>query len=335
MRLLHLTVFFASLIGSSACAPFKTVPPQPGLPHVLQLSENDAATHSRFDPSHSPVVPLLRTNDSLLVRPLINGQDIGWFILDTGASGLTITQDGAEKAALKPIAVTSVQGKLPTILYQGESLKVGQLTLLGPRFAGLDMPWSKFYFGEKVRGICGWDIFANSIVEIDTRDHAVLVHAPDQLNIDEALWRPMKVVASRPHVIAQFETEEGTLGEGEFLLDTGFSGSVWLFPQIAGDLALAEQSHGRKRKLVMVDATAHVRKIDLRWFEFAGRTNREFSALISAGQARTRQEASKLAGMIGLESLDDARLIIDYPGERIALLSLEPPAAASRSGDRQ
>ena len=199
-------------------------------------------------------------------------------------------------------------------------MQIGQLTLLNPRFAGLDMPWSKFYFGERVQGICGWDVFAHSIVEIDMRRQSVSIYEPSTFSLPEAQWQAFELVNGRPHVHAEFKTQSGKIGDGHFLLDTGYSGDVWLFPTAVEQFDLHEDAVGRKRKMVMVDASANVRAVRLESFDFAGRHIENLDAAMSVGQAKTRQERIPIVGMIGLGLLQDARVVIDYQNSRFALI---------------
>lgn len=310
-----------AFIAVAACTPLKPIPPSDDLPRLSELQQRDSKPQSEFDATHSPAVPLRRTENNLLVRPLINGKDLGWFILDTGASGMTITSRAAKRAGLNAIASTAIQGQLPTTVFQGRSLNLGQLTLLNPQFAGLDMPWAKLYFGERIAGICGWDVFAHSIVEIDMQRQVVSVHDPAGYNASSAQWQPFELVNGRPHVHAQFQTQSGKTGDGHFLLDTGYSERVWLFPTAVEQFDLFDDARGREKKMIMVDASADVRNLRLDWFEFADRRQHNVEAVMSVGSATTRQERIPIAGMIGLGLLGDGRVVIDYQNSRLAIFS--------------
>jgi hypothetical protein len=316
-------VCLIAFIAIAACTPLKPIPPSDDLPRLSELGQRDSRPHSEFDATHSPAVPLRRTENNLLVRPFINGKDLGWFILDTGASGMTITSRAAKRAGLIAIASTSIQGQLPTTVYQGQTLTLGQLTLQNPQFAGLNMPWAKQYFGERIEGICGWDVFAHSIIEIDMQRQTVSVHDPASYHAPSAQWQPFELVNGRPHVHAQLQTQSGKTGDGHFLLDTGYSEHVWLFPTAVEQFDLFDDAYGRKKKMIMVDASADVRSLQLEWFEFAGRRHQNVEAVMSVGGATTRQERIPIAGMIGLGLLGDGRIVIDYENSRMAIFSHE------------
>ena len=46
----------------------------------------------------------------VLVQPQVNGQPAGWFILDTGASGLVIERDAADRLGLSSFGEVYVAG---------------------------------------------------------------------------------------------------------------------------------------------------------------------------------------------------------------------------------
>ncbi len=46
----------------------------------------------------------------VLVKPQVNGQLAGWFILDTGASGLVIERDAADRMGLSSFGEVYVAG---------------------------------------------------------------------------------------------------------------------------------------------------------------------------------------------------------------------------------
>ena len=73
----------------------------------------------------------------VLVRPLINGIDVGPFILDTGASGLVISKNAAEKLRLRAfgeVFVSGVAGKVPCQFRRADTLSLGPVIIDDPVF---------------------------------------------------------------------------------------------------------------------------------------------------------------------------------------------------------
>lgn len=81
----------------------------------------------RFDESERAEVKIEKARSShVLVRPLIDGVDVGPFILDTGASGLVISSKAAAELdlhAFGEVFVSGVAGKVPC---QFRRAKVGR-----------------------------------------------------------------------------------------------------------------------------------------------------------------------------------------------------------------
>lgn len=65
----------------------------------------------RFDAAEAAEVVIEKARSShVLVRPTVDGQDVGPFILDTGASGLVISSSAAEKLNLRSFGEVFVSG---------------------------------------------------------------------------------------------------------------------------------------------------------------------------------------------------------------------------------
>ena len=64
---------------------------------------------TQFNPEASPDVVVKRAKTGhILVRPKVDGQEIGWFIFDTGAAGTVIDPTAAAKLKLKRLGTTAV-----------------------------------------------------------------------------------------------------------------------------------------------------------------------------------------------------------------------------------
>ena len=90
----------------------------------------DNAGSVRFDAKKRPEVNIEEAKSShVLVRPLIDGVDVGPFILDTGASGLVISGAAADRLNLRKFGevwVSGVAGKVPCNFRRGTSLGSGR-----------------------------------------------------------------------------------------------------------------------------------------------------------------------------------------------------------------
>ena len=117
----------------------------------------------RFDAAVSPVVPVVKARSShVLVRPLVNGKDLGPFILDTGASGLVISKSAADAVGLDAfgeVHVSGVNGKVPCRFRRGTTVTLGPLIVDKPVFMEMSLEGIVSGSPSPVAGIIGFDAF--------------------------------------------------------------------------------------------------------------------------------------------------------------------------------
>lgn len=70
----------------------------------------------------------------ILVHPLVNGKDVGWFLLDTGAGGMVIDTKAAERLAMPALGETVVVGAVAS-----RTGKLAWFELGGHRFENLEV----------------------------------------------------------------------------------------------------------------------------------------------------------------------------------------------------
>ena len=85
-------------------------------PNPGSATARPSSTAIRFIESTAPEVEIkLSKQGQPLVRPLVNGRDVGWFILDTGAGAMAITPRAARGAKMRsgePIDAVGVGGSV-------------------------------------------------------------------------------------------------------------------------------------------------------------------------------------------------------------------------------
>lgn len=117
-----------------------------------------------------PEISITRARSAhVLVRPLVNGIDVGPFILDTGASGLVITSKAAETLRLKTfgeVFVSGVAGKVPCRFRRATTLTLGPLEIADPVFMEMALGGIVSGCDDPVAGIVGFDVFKSAVVEV-------------------------------------------------------------------------------------------------------------------------------------------------------------------------
>jgi hypothetical protein len=147
----------------------------------------------------------------VLVRPLIDGVDVGPFILDTGASGLVITKAAAAKladcASFGEVFVSGVSGKVPCRFRRASHMTLGPIVIDQPVF--MEMALGGIVSGsvEPVAGIVGFDAFKSAIVEVGPGGAPVRIYDPRTFKPDANwAWHAIALVSNVPHAFATFST---------------------------------------------------------------------------------------------------------------------------------
>lgn len=314
------------------------VTPPPGLAAIEGAARHESA---RVDASKSPEVPSDwgTKGEFILVRPLLNGRDVGWFIFDTGASGCTITAEAAAKAGLPAIGTTRIQGQFDTVVYRCDSLQVGPMTLEGLNMAGLDMHHSSMAFGHQVAGILGRNVCSSAIVELDGPAREVRLIDPDTpppiadvaSSSKGAVWIPIEMQRGLPWLRCTY----GSGAVGLFVLDTGANATVHFLGSAVERHQLTHASgvtlNGRRRQITF-GATTPIDVGTIDSFMIGGR---QFGPLAAAfaepGDAPSRV-LSEGDGMIGMGFMKHFVVTLDEPRERVSFA--DPSTGPSRDDGR-
>lgn len=254
----------------------------------------------------------------LLVHPLVNGKDAGWFILDSGAGAMVIDPKAADRLGMPALGETAAVGAFgmqKTRFRQGETFSLGRLTITGTRYLESDLSFISDSFGLPIAGICGRDLFARAVVEIDIASEAVAIYEPASYKQEGAQWQELFFSGRLPSVRARFEGER----EGLFVLDTGsymtlsiHGPTVERYRLLSGRETSASNSSG-------VGGTRSSRRGKLAWFELAGlRFNNLEVDFAGTGEGAFSDDYT--AGNIGVGVLQSFRLIFDYANKRIAFV---------------
>ena len=192
-----------------------------------------------YDPAAPPALRTERSRSGhLLVRIAVDGADVGWCILDTGASGFVISKAAADAAgmdAFGEVYVAGVGSKVASRFRRCASLTVGPVTFEAPLLLEMSLAGIVWGASGPCIGIVGYDLFRAAVVDIPPHPgtqisvaHPVEWQAPGGL---AAQWRwvPVAMVANVPHAWARWHGVPGD-GEAELLmLDTGAGGADAIF----------------------------------------------------------------------------------------------------------
>lgn len=275
---------------------------------------------ARFDPERPAGLEVKRARTGhLLVHPSVDGQDLGWFIFDSGAGTNCISNGVAESLAEGPfgeIGARGIGGTVPASFWRAEELRLGPLVLEAPIFLGLDLAFLEPHFGVPVGGILGFELLSRCVVELDMDAAAISLHDPRSYALPEpGRWEEVLVYGRHPCVRASFEGREGL-----FKLDTGAANdTVTLHYQVVRDLDLTAGRETSAGTAGGVGGSVGTRIGELASFRLGGH---EFSAIQAGFTLEDKGAFSDdyVWGNVGGKLLEPFRLVFDYPGGRVGFV---------------
>lgn len=282
---------------------------------------------TRWDASAARIEVRRAKTGHLLVHPLVEGEDAGWFILDSGAGVMVIDKKVADRLgmpAFGEIVAVGVAGTTKSRFRRGGTFRLGPMTMSGTRYLELDLDFLTKAFGLPVGGICGRDLFARAAVEINISAEAVALHDPSRYRLSGASWQELFFSGRNPAVRARFEGGR----EGLFRLDTGSDRTVSLHAPAVERYNLLSGRETRESRSGGVGGSRPSRSGRLAWFELAGHRLEDLDVeFASAGEGAFSDVY--MAGNIGAGILRNYRIVFDYGNKRVAL---EPLKAAKAAG---
>ncbi len=282
-----------------------------------------APVDTRFDANVAPQLEVKRVKSGhLLVHPLIDGVDRGWFIFDSGAGTNCISKGATEGLAgpLGEIVATGIGGSNTTHLWRARELAIGPVRVANPVFIELDLAFLEQHFGVPVGGILGYELLSRCVAEVDMASSRIALHDPARFAAPaNTVWSKAWIYGRRPCVDASFEGREGV-----FLIDTGAaSDTVTLHYQVVADLKLLEGRETHESKSGGVGGFVATREGVLSRFELGGRV---FEALPASFAVEDKGALANdyVWGNIGGKLLEPFELIFDYPRERVGFVERRP-----------
>ncbi|MBI3845422.1 MAG: retropepsin-like domain-containing protein [Planctomycetes bacterium] len=278
-----------------------------------------ARPEARFDSALSPHLEVKRAKTGhFLVHPLVDGKDIGWFILDSGAGGMVIDKKAALDAALPAIGESvalGVGGAVKTRFRQGKALTLGPISMATPLYTELDLGFLSTIFGVPVGGIVGYDFFARAVVELDVDAATVDVRDPCTFALSGGSWQELWLDRNVPCVQGRFEGDR----EGLFRLDTGSAAFLIFHGPAVKNLSLLEKRNTSFGASGGVGGINLSREGEIEWFELAGRRFEHPRVGFSLADKGALADPWAI-GNLGCGVLSSFRVVFDYPHERIAFV---------------
>lgn len=277
------------------------------------------AINTEWNSEAAPQVEIKRARTGhLLVRPLIEGRSVGWFMLDSGAGAMIITPRVANQTGMEAfgkVPVRGVGGTIQSPFRRGKKFELGQLIIRNPLYVEIDFTAISAAIGEELAGLCGYDLFQRTIVTLDSAVPTLELRDPAKFKLEGGLWEEVYLDHNIPHIICRFEGDR----EDIFRLDTGADNTVSFHSPAVERYRLLEGRETRATRAGGVGGSVAVGRGKLSWFEIAG--HRFIEPEVSFSMAKTGAfTTSHSAGNIGAVFLSRFRMVFNYPERKIALI---------------
>ncbi|GEM_PF-1446804 len=265
-------------------------------------------------------VQITRTGH-ILVRPKIERQDGGWFLLDSGAGMNCIDPGFADTLGLDPFGVVSVVGVggvERSSFRRGNEYQLGPMTVRGTPWLELDLGMLEPLFGVEIHGVLGHETFSRAGIEIDLNPGRIWVQDPTN-------WtRPAsgtKLVLDRnmPCVECSFAGDHS----GWFRFDTGSDDTVTFHGPTVERYGLTEDRDDLIAvQMAGVGGTQMGQRGPIEWFELCGERFEQVPVTFLPLAAGVLNDAATL-GNIGGSLVRGYRVSLDIPGGKLFLTPSE------------
>jgi hypothetical protein len=288
----------------------------PDTSYALTASDPEDTT---FDETAASPVWRRTRNGLLLARPRVNGRDVGWFVLDTGASVLAIDALAAETLALPGAgrrAVRTADGLSGARYRRAEELRVGGLAYRAPLLLEVDLGPFGQASGVKLAGVLGYDLFRRAAVTLDVDEGVVIARSPPPVHGDEASL-PLRFEDRTPVVVLRHPAPSGPR-EGLFAIDTG---SGVALTAVAGAASALELRGGARASLRGLGGTVEARRRSMAWLELAHHRMEEIDVVVPVtGEGALGGRApGGILGYLGMGLLREFTVTFDYRGAGVRL----------------
>jgi hypothetical protein len=286
-------------------------------PALYALPKPDLSD-TTYDASSGSDIEIKRIFGYMFVHPLVNGKDVGWFFLDSGADVMCLDPKVAAENGFVKLGSDTTAGVVAVVklaIVRGQSFQLGPVTIKNPTFYGFDMaPFQAF--GIKIAGICGYDFVARSVMSIDPATSKISIFRPGSAEVPEGIqWSPVKFNGNTPCLICGFEGGR----TGVFSLDTGSSSTVDLFSPVVAKLGLLKGRTTGTARTAGAGGGTESKTGTIDYFDIGGHRFDKPEVGLQTTKAGVFASPN-LEGNVGMGFLGHFHLIFDYPGSRIGFL---------------
>jgi hypothetical protein len=267
---------------------------------------------------NSAELPFEDYGGHLYLQGKINGDAAKDLILDSGAADLFVSESKAKALKLSPQSA-----KIPNV-----SWSFGGLTLQDRNSAVLSKTEGEGleqYFGRRISGIIGYELFEQLVVEVDFQRHTLRVHRPQTYQYSGNGRRiPLLIEGDRPYINATITPYGYPARASKLMVDLGSNAALSLTAGCGFEQKLiAAAPRTLRRNLATIKGSNEIVLGRVQTVQLGAIQIQQPTAIF--GKTEAMEDCDRLNGKIGYQILRQFKVILDYPHRQ---LILETPQAA-------
>lgn len=271
-----------------------------------------------YDRSIDPALEARRASGGhIWVRPRINGQDVGWFLFDTGANGTVIDTSVADKLGLPSfgrIDSTGIGGSKLSEIRRADSMQLAGVRIADVPLVARDLSHMDRTMGMDVGGYLGIDLLTHGIIEYDERDVEIAFHVPDTYELPRGQWVRMPIHNGKPGVHLEYEGHTGL-----FVIDTGAPGRMIIGPHVVDRYKLLRNRITKRTSAFGTGGSVAARSGAVDGVLWGGQRFDGVPALFLTEHEGAGADILR-DGIVGVDLIRRYVLVFDIAGKRIAYL---------------
>ena len=292
-------------------------PIRPGDVHATMPKQN--VSDFTFDASKPATVEArFAGRTHIMVRALVNGQDVGWFLLDSGAGAMVIDKAVADSLHLKRLnrgAAVGVGGTFESSARAVDKFEIGPMTLRNVRFGDYDFSSFNKGSGPRIAGTIGTPLYRRAVVVTNWKGPTVEIYDRASFKLEKGAWQRLRFNNDNPAVLGRVA---GT-PESWYRLDTGASGFLMLHAPFVEKWKLLEGRETTASSSTGLGGVVSARTGTIKWFEMGSHRFDNPTVVFSTATTGSFTD-SYLAGNIGIDVLKSFTVVLDFTGSRVAFL---------------
>jgi hypothetical protein len=268
---------------------------------------------------NSAELPFEDYGGHLYLQGKINGDATKDLILDSGAADLFVSESKAKALKLSPQSA-----KIPNV-----SWSLGTLTLQDRNSAVLSKTEGEGleqYFGRRISGIIGYELFEQLVVEVDFQRHTLRVHRPQTYQYSGNGRRiPLLIEGDRPYINATITPYGHLARTSKLMVDLGSNAALSLTAGCGFEQKLiAAAPRTLRRNLATIKGSNEIVLGRVQTVQVGAIQIQQPTAIF--GKTEATEDCDHLNGKMGYQILRQFKVILDYPHRQ---LILETPQTAT------